>query len=258
MDKFRGFNIQVNPDKPHVTVHRIKTVAEYGANVVRIQLNDMESRLPDMEHPQEYEAWLNAKLNAIAVASEAGKQFGVKIIISQHQPFGGTYRNWRGKLKHRLYNIHSYQDSFVEDWSRIAWEFAQDPTIIGYDLLNEPLARAGRYMPLMLRTARSIRVIDQTKKIIVSTPHGNPAKIKTLDRYVAEMKQIGKMWATVHMYWPMNITHQGVGRFKIGRRYPSMKVNSEQLQNYMAKVQLWRKRWRIPVFVGEFSCASGS
>lgn len=265
-EKFKGFNVPVYPNTPTDTVRKIQAIADWGGNVVRIQLNDDPSLLPDMDNRDAYSKWLDSKLDAVAIAAQAGKQYGVKIIVSQHQPFGGVYTNPFGMPRYKCLRYTPYKDAFVEDWSRIAWQFTEEDTILGYDLLNEPLIKRSRkYMPLMLKAAESIRVIEKNKKIIFSTPYGNPARIKTLNQYATKMKELRKVWVTAHMYWPMHITHQGipVGNCRIkypvgGSVYPHMGLNAEHIKKFLTPLQVFRKLHRIPVFIGEYSCVRWS
>lgn len=252
----------VDPRYPETIRARVRDVAGYGANLLRIQINDDPSLLPNMEDPDDYGLWLRDKIGAIAVAADEAQAHGVGIIVSQHQPFGGSYTNMLGQPRFRCFKISSYQQEFVTDWGYIARQLSGHPAIVGYDLINEPPSRKPKlYMPTLLQAARLIRSIDRDSFLIFSTPYGNPQKIKAMSRFAMQMKELRRTWVTAHMYYPHSVTHQGLPNAKgviknpIGEKlYPDTVHSIDSLKAHLQPLKEWQKAWRIPVFIGEYSC----
>jgi hypothetical protein len=266
-EQWKGFNIPINVNN-NASVISIVTLAveEYGAKVLRAQLTDDPSLLPDMTNHAAYRVWLDAKLDALEVAADTALAKGAKIIIAQFQPFGGVETNSFGGRRHRIFTMAEYATVFYNDWAYIADRFKNHNGVLGYDLINEPLhSRMKKIMPVCLNTARIIREKNPTQKIIFSTPFGNPKKVKSFRRWVPQMKEIRKCWITVHMYQPSNITHQGLPDAScnfnnpIGSHlYPSRRWNRQKLANFLQYIKDFQRAYRVPIFIGEFSCTRWS
>jgi hypothetical protein len=71
-----------------------------------------------------------------------------------------------------LYTVPSNQDRLVQVWTEIARRFAGEPAVLGYDLLNEPIApdfakHNGALWPIYRRVAAAIRGVDRDHVLIV-------------------------------------------------------------------------------------------
>jgi hypothetical protein len=100
----------------------------------------------------------------------------MKIILNMHHSPGATTIGAPG-----LFSRMEYQNRFVALWKEIARRYADEPTILGYDIINEPHCRIlpsdtpdngftgafNLYQALMQRTIDTIREVDKNHVIFV-------------------------------------------------------------------------------------------
>ena len=104
------------------------------------------------------------------------KKHNMKIILNMHHTPGATTIGAPG-----LFTNTEYQDRFVALWKTIAKRYADEPVILGYDLVNEPNCKIlegdtpdnkfsgafDLYQKLMQRTINAIREVDKNHVVIV-------------------------------------------------------------------------------------------
>ena len=104
------------------------------------------------------------------------RQQGLWVILDMHcAPGGQTGTNIDDSWGYPwLFESTSDQDLTVDIWKRIAAHYRADPTILGYDLLNEPIPHFpqlqkynGSLEPLYKRISSAIRVVDANHVIIL-------------------------------------------------------------------------------------------
>lgn len=107
------------------------------------------------------------------------KQAGLHVILDMHDaPGGQTGANIDDSYGFPwLFVDQSDRKLFVEIWERIAKHYANNPTVLGYDLLNEPIAPYfgaddekfnKELQPLYIETTKAIRRFDKNHVIILS------------------------------------------------------------------------------------------
>ena len=151
----------------------IKRLAELGYNSVRPALN---SRLFVTDGtPTAYSEEGFSLLDNLVSWCKANN---IYVIIDMHAAVGGqTGRNIDDSAndKPELFMEKKYQDELVNLWVTIAKRYQDEPTVAGYDLLNEPLpsstgaaqAFKSQLEPLYKRITQAIRKIDSKHIIIV-------------------------------------------------------------------------------------------
>jgi hypothetical protein len=157
----------------YITEADIRRIAELGYNSVRPALNSRlflsESGVPTGAEPgyqllDDLVAWCKAN--------------GIYVIIDLHAaPGGQTGKNIDDSLNNQpeLFMDARFQDQLVAFWEAIARHYKGEPTVAGYDLLNEPLPEqsgaAGKYKaqlePLYKRVTQAIRRIDAKHMVIL-------------------------------------------------------------------------------------------
>jgi len=151
----------------------IKRMAELGYNSVRPALNArlfLTETDPPQPVPEGYELLDNLVKQC--------KAQGIYVIIDMHgAPGGQTGQNIDDSANDQpeLFQQIQYQDRLVDLWRTIAQRYKDEPTVAGYDLLNEPLPErtgaAAKYKsqlePLYQRITQAIRAVDQKHLIIL-------------------------------------------------------------------------------------------
>jgi hypothetical protein len=155
----------------------------------------------------------------------------------------------------------SLQDSFVEVWRQLATRYKGVVTIAGFDLLNEPVPpgktydeRQATWLTYAERLGAAIRAADPERVLIVeSAPDAMPPTF-------ANLRPLGltNVVYSVHSYFPMALTHQGVMKpYEDAVVYapsPEAEHGRRELYGYLEQVAAFAKRYDVPILVGEFSC----
>lgn len=158
------------------------------------------------------------------------KKEGLFVILDMHAaPGGQTGDNIDDSWGYPfLFESAESQDLTVNIWRKIAARYRDEPTVIGYDLLNEPIAHYfdGVYLnpklePLYRRIVAGIREVDRNHIIFLGGA-----------QWDTNFKVFGtpfddKVAYTFHKYW--------------------MDVNQQAIQEYLD----FRDKHNVPVWMGE-------
>lgn len=198
----------------------IQRIAALGYNSVRPALNS-RLFLTETTPPTRVEEGFTLLDNLVQWC----KANRIYVIIDLHgAPGGQTGQNIDDSANDlpELFMQSKYQDQVVELWTTLARRYKDEPTVAGYDLLNEPLpARTGaaakhkdQLEPLYQRITKAIRAVDSKHLIILegmdwandwsifTRPFDSnlvyqfhyycwdtPAKVKSIDRYLEYRKR---------------------------------------------------------------------
>jgi aryl-phospho-beta-D-glucosidase BglC (GH1 family) len=208
----------------YTTEEDIARVAELGFNSVRVAMN---ARLLLPEGQDQFDESQFVYLKKLV---EWGAKHKVYVIFDMHcAPGGETGKNIDDSPNDQpeLFQKPENQDRLVKLWIEIATRFANDPWVLGYDLLNEPLPEAdfsqytSQLYPLYQRVGKEIRKVDPNHTLIVEGAN-----------WANDWSTLGdpfddNMAYSFHKYW--NGNDQGA------------------IQGYLDK----RDQWNRPVWVGE-------
>ena len=230
---------------------------DWNANLIRWQL--VRSASAKFTNASDYDAWLETSLNKLDTMLPLCAQYGVRVVLDLHSPFGGTPTagGYVG-TDTGLFTSKSAQEKFVADWQRMARRYRDRQVIWGYDLANEPVEEevgegCEDWQALATRTARAVRAIDSTHAIIVEpTPWGGPEALENL-----EPIPVAGIVYSVHMYVPHAFTHQGVFSNRVGITYPGMIDgkfwDKAALRRTLQPVRDWQRDYGVQIYLGEFS-----
>ena len=121
----------------YITEADIKRIAELGFNSVRPALNARRF-LTEGDNPVDVDEGFELLDNLVGWC----KKYNVYVIIDMHgAPGGQTGANIDDSANDQpeLFLDPKYQDRLIDLWVKIAERYKNEPTVAGYDLLNEPL-----------------------------------------------------------------------------------------------------------------------
>jgi endoglucanase len=127
-----------------------------------------------------------------------------------------------------LYLDAGAQAKTIEIWHRIAARYSTEPTVLGYDLLNEPIPHYpqlqrfnGDLEPMYKRIGAAIRTVDKNHVLILGGA-----------QWDSNFKVFGKPWDsnvmyTFHKYWTA--------------------TDASVIREYLD----FRDKWQVPIWLGE-------
>lgn len=230
-----------------------KVLHDWGVTLARFQMTRQWNTVGGNRDLADYGRYIDGELDSLEKHLVWAKKYGIQIVVDLHAAPGA-------RDEHKdLYMCHDakYADAFIATWRKIATRFRGRPEIYGFDLINEPQqvtpALPGcDYWSIQSRAAEAIRAIDpETPVIIESNCYDGPGTFSYL-RPLALTNIIYQ----VHMYVPMEFTHQGVFDKNAARtHYPDAARgwNIDFIRRTMKPVIDFQKRHDAKVYVGEFS-----
>jgi len=135
------------------------------------------------------------------------RESGIYLILDMHDaPGGQTGDNIDDSYGYPwLMTSEASQQQFTEIWKKIAAHFKDEPVILGYDLLNEPIATYfsdekeklnAALEPLYKRAVAAIREVDKNHIVLLGGAQWNGNF-----RVFHDSKFDDKMMYTCHRYW---------------------------------------------------------
>jgi hypothetical protein len=165
--------------------------------------------------------------------------------------------------------------SFVSHWRLMARTFGTDPTVVGFDLLNEPnpqsptddlAEKQAQWRALAERAIAAIRAEHVSTPIVFESIAGGAALFFKNLQPLADPQVV----YSFHFYSPLAITHQHVHpewnrtipypagpEWALGRHDPDVgitAIDKRRLLEEMRYVIAFQQRYHRPIYVGEFSC----
>jgi len=209
----------------YITRDDIEFLSKAGFNSVRIPFN--YRLFVSVDDPQRLEGPGYELLERVVDWCRLEK---VYVILDMHAaPGGQTGDNIDDSFGYPfLFESAESQDLTIRIWQKIASRFSKDTTVIGYDLLNEPIATHfnaddfnPKLEPLYKRIVASIRKVDPNHIIFLGGA-----------QWDNNFKVFGppfdsKLVYTFHKYW--------------------MNVNQEAIQEYLD----FRNKYKVPIWMGE-------
>ena len=207
--RLRGvaFGNQVWLNRPYPRLHHNEQdyarLRAMGMNAVRFYMH--YNTFENDDKPGEYKAegwqWLD---DNIAWA----KKNGVYLVLNMHVPPGGYQSLGEGKA---LWDAPSAQDRFIALWRAIAERYRNEPTIAGYDLLNEPVVTKSKdqWQALAERTIAAVREVDPDHILFierVNAVEGDWKEDEERNFFLVNDKNVVYEF---HFYKPFHYSHQG-------------------------------------------------
>jgi len=274
---WRGVNLPLfvhKSDEKNLSQAEFDYAAEAGANIIRLCVFADPKYRRFSKFTDENNKVLNENpgLEDISVAVEMAHKAGLKVIVDMHTMPGATDGEIWGKAE--------YWETLRTLWKRVAEKFKGNPTVVAYDLMNEPnitvyLKDAGvnrsmfqgawsppsdwkdsprDYNSQMKNIMEDIRDVDADRWLIIEGfgMLGNPVNYNWMKPINLSDKHV---IYSFHMYVPTNLTNIGVKEFKernlVGEAFDKSS-DTRKIDNALAPVLAFQKKYKVPIFVGEF------
>ena len=209
----------------YITRKDIEYLSKLGVNTIRVPF-DYKLLTPEM-HPK---AWVGPGFTYLDRAIKWAGEFDMFVILDMHAaPGGQNGENIDDGYGYPFLMIsEASQARTAYMWKKIAERYRDEPTVLGYDLLNEPIPHFEGYdtlnhrlEPIYKQIVDSIRTVDQNHLIYLGgsqwntnfTPLGEPFD--------------DKLGYTFHKYW--------------------MPPKQEAVQEYVD----FREKYNVPIYMGE-------
>ena len=165
----------------YITRDDIRFIAECGANTIRLPFNYKlftDEDFMGMTNPLAQGEGFRLMDEVVAWC----KEFGLYLILDMHDcPGGQTGDNIDDSYGYPwLFESKASQSAFCEIWKLIADHYKNEPAILGYELMNEPIATYfdkdyfnPRLEPLYKKATAAIREVDKNHIIILGGAQWN-------------------------------------------------------------------------------------
>jgi endoglucanase len=133
---------------------------------------------------------------------------GIYLILNMHVPQGGFQSLGEGTP---LWDVPENQMRLRALWKAIAERYADEPTIAGYDLVNEPIASRSldQWRTLAQELVRDIRSVDPSHLIVVERLNGIKGDWPTYGQPNFFLLDDPNVMYEFHVYSPIEYSHQG-------------------------------------------------
>jgi len=224
-----------DPRKHHSEIDYAR-IKDLGMNAVRFYLNDItfeDAKSPGQWKPRGW-AWLD---DNVAWA----KKQGIYLILNLHVPPGGYQSLGKGV---GLWESPEAQAKFIALWKAIAERYRSEPTIAGYDLLNEPVVTKsiGQWQDLAERAILAVRGVDPWHIVFVERVNAVGMDwAENGDRNFFRVRDPNVVYE-FHFYKPFHFTHQNAHWAELAAadtRYPAANV---------AGIEWFNEDWKTATF----------
>jgi endoglucanase len=196
----------------HHTEEDFKRVKEMNMNAIRFYINykTFENDNTPYQYKQTGWDWINQN---IAWA----KKYSIYLIINMHVPQGGFQSQGTGDA---LWNNTENQNRLVALWKAIADKYKNEPQVIGFGLVNEPVPNSSKqqWQQLAQRIADEIRKVDKQHILFVE----KPIYVKGINGEDADLNfpliNDANTVYEFHIYDPFQYTHQVIYLGRCWRR----------------------------------------
>lgn len=213
-------------------------IAGWGLNCVRLPFN---ARLIETQ-PYHYD---ENGLGYLDCAVRWAKKYDLGVILDLHAACGSQNHDWHSDSlgPAELWGSKDCQDRTVALWEFLAGRYQDEPAVIGYDLLNEPvLDDTALLNAFYKRLIAAIRRADTNHILFVE---GNRW---ATDMDCLEDFEDGNLALSAHFYEPIDFTFNLVPLLS----YASAGYDRGAIVKRMEHYRRAAEKRGVPLFVGEF------
>ncbi|MFL5729467.1 MAG: glycoside hydrolase family 5 protein [Cytophagaceae bacterium] len=200
----------------HHNEEDFKRLNAMGMNLIRFYMN--YQTFEDDANPYVYKkegfAWLDKN---IAWA----KKYGIHLVLNMHVPQGGFQSLGKGEA---LWENKDNKNRLKALYRTLANRYVNEPTILGFDLVNEPVTTKSidQWKELAQQLTDEIRKVDRNHLIIVERLNGIAGRWDNDADYNMFLINDENTLYTFHFYSPIEYTHQNASwtSFGEGGKYP--------------------------------------
>jgi len=210
--------VHTNVELP-VTHHNeedFKRLAQSGMNVVRFYMNYLTFETDEKPYTYKKEGfdWIDKNI-------QWAKKHGVYLILNMHVPQGGFQSGCQGEA---LWNDRENQSRLKALYKVLANRYINEPTVLGYDLVNEPVVTQSidQWKKLAQELTDEIRRVDRNHLIIAERLNAINCHWDNDENNNLFLINDENTLYTFHFYSPIEYTHQNASwtSFGDGGKYP--------------------------------------
>ncbi|MFA5305101.1 MAG: cellulase family glycosylhydrolase [Candidatus Omnitrophota bacterium] len=214
-----------------------KNIAQMGANCIRLPFN--------------YRLIKTNGLSYLKKALMLADKYDIGIILDLHAAPGAQNCDWHSDStgKALFWEKEKFRKETLQLWEEIVSKVKEEPALIGFDVINEP-------------------VLDQKPTSILTKFYKEAIEcIKAIDKKHTIFLE-GSLWAqridflrdlieenvsiSIHTYQPLDFTFNFVPFYKFPGKINNEHWDADKMRKYLEPYFLFSKDNKVPIFVGEF------
>jgi len=225
-----------------------KNIKRWGANCVRVPFNYKLIETSPFHYTRDGLSYLKRVLRW-------AKEYNLRIILDLHAACGSQNCDWHGDSSGRalLWEKSSHRERTYALWEYIVDALKDEPALLGYDVLNEPVVGRSQLRLLLdfyKRLVRSIRKHDREHTIFLE---GNRwgQQIEFLQDALDD-----RVCVSIHTYEPINFTFNFRPLYTYPGKIDRTSWNRGRIYKYLEPYYKFAKKNKVGIFVGEFGVNS--
>ncbi|MEI8350480.1 MAG: cellulase family glycosylhydrolase [Candidatus Omnitrophota bacterium] len=221
-----------------------KNISAFGANTVRLPFN---CRLIEPK-PFRYS---NTGIGYLKKALSWAEKYNIKIILDLHAAQGAQNEDWHADSggKALLWEKKTYRERMCALWEVVASACKDEPALLGYDLLNEPVLgerSTDIVKRLYQQTIARIRAIDTEHTIFLEGDIW-AQRIDFLKELIAD-----NICISIHAYAPLEYTFNFTPFYKFPGQIGNTFWDANCIRKYLEPYAAFSRKNNVMIFVGEF------
>jgi len=182
-------------------------------------------------------------------ALDLAEEYNLKVILDLHAAIGSQNKDWHSDSageallwKDKKYRLHTYKN-----WEFLADKFRNKKSLLGYDILNEPVLEDRSILKNFYSDL--IKIIKKIDKSHIIFLEGNiwAQEIDFLKDLIEE-----NVWISIHSYQPLNYVFNFVPLYKYPGKIDGVFWDKKRLYNYLKPYYIFSKKHNVKIYVGEF------
>lgn len=227
--------------KNFFTEEDARFIRSLGINMIRVPINH------HLFWHEETDTFCEDGFAWLRYLSDICRKTGLYYLPDMHTSPGGQNPDWHSESRSgraEFWHYAVFRKQTTEIWRRIAMELKDDPMLLGYDLLNEPVLQEGGVEALNQfhkETVQAIRQVDKEHIIFLEGGHF------AMDYHGVELPDDPQTAFTFHFYlsvWEPDVL-----------RLPE-KEFQQSIRTSLGKILNGMKRGNKPVLCGETAVSS--
>lgn len=220
-----------------ITEGDFRNIAQMGANCIRLPFN--------------YRLIETDGLSYLKKALTLADKYNIGIILDLHAAPGAQNCDWHSDStgKAFFWEKEKFRKETLNLWEEIVSGVKDEPALIGFDVINEPVLgqKPTSILTKFYKEAiKRIKAIDKKHTIFLEGDIW-AQRIDFLKDLIEENVSI-----SIHTYQPLEFTFNFVPFYRFPGRISNEHWDKEKLRKYLEPYFLFSKNNRVPIFVGEF------